>query len=165
MVCIVSSRPACTEDTVSKTEKSFLNIVWSGGGGPRRGQKTALRSCFSFLPSQGFLGSNSSQKAFVVPFSAAPPFLPLNLWNSLCVASFYEKCFTLTVFLICQKIYKFHLDYYKKNLDSVPLRIIFVCVCFFVLIGNWLDRAQVQYVSRTAVSLSAPFNPLLKIGV
>lgn len=68
-------------------------------------------------------------------------------------------------FLDMSKIYKFHLDYYEKNLVSVPLRIIFVCVCFFVLIGNWLDRAQVQYVSRTAVSLSAPFNPLLKIGV
>lgn len=49
---------------------------------------------FSFLPSQGFLGSNSSQKAFVVPFSAVPPCLPLNLWNSLCVASFAEVSHT-----------------------------------------------------------------------
>lgn len=38
-------------------------------------------------------------------------------------------------------------------------------MCFFVLIGNWLDRTQIQYVSWTAVSMSAQFNPLLKIRV
>lgn len=100
---------------VSKIEKSFLNIVWSGGSGTRRG--VAFSSCI--------------QKAFVGPFTVVPSCLPLNLRNSLCVASFSEKCITLTVFLYVKKYTSLILIIMKKlGFCSSEDFCLFVFLCF-----------------------------------